>query len=149
MNHTGGCHCGNLRVEMESAIDPAEIEVRACQCSFCLKHASNAVADPDGRLSIRIADPDRLSRYSFGLRTAEFLVCRECGVYVAAVTAGDDSPRGLVVVSALDDRKRFTRPPIAVDYDAEVRSDRVARRRERWMPVDVTLGASTNPASAS
>src|SRR5258708_2604645 len=44
MKYQGGCHCGNLRIEFETALSPAEIELRACPCTFCRKHGSRAVA---------------------------------------------------------------------------------------------------------
>jgi hypothetical protein len=70
--HTGGCHCGNICLTFETDLDPSQIEVRACQCSFCVKHGSRAVADPDGRLIISVKDIKRLHRYRFGLRTADY-----------------------------------------------------------------------------
>jgi len=78
-----------------------------------------------------------VNRYRFGLETAEYLVCRACGVYVAAVTIGESEPRGIVIVNALDNCGLFTRAPAAVDFDAEGREARVERRRARWMPVAV------------
>jgi hypothetical protein len=139
MKHPGGCHCGNIAIEFESAVDPAEIEVRACQCAFCRKHASRAVADPAGRVAIRVADAGELQRYAFGLRTAAYLVCRRCGVYVAAVAEGEGELRAIAIVNALDDHRRFTRPSVPVDYDAEDRGARVARRRARWTPATLTI----------
>ncbi|SDA59594.1 GFA family protein [Mesorhizobium qingshengii] len=136
--HTGGCHCGNIRLGFSTGLDPSQIEVRACQCSFCVKHGSRAVADPDGRLIISVKDETRLHRYRFGLRTADYLLCRECGVYVAAITA-DDNARAIVIVNALDDQGRFSQRPIPVDFDAEGKAQRQARRRARWMPVEVSF----------
>lgn len=135
--HAGGCHCGNIRLRFSTKLDPSQIEVRACQCSFCIKHGSRAVADPDGRLTVSVGDEARLHRYRFGLRTAEYLICRGCGVYVAAVTTDDGDPRAIIIVNALDDRLQFSREPVAVDYDAECRESRIARRQARWMPVEI------------
>jgi hypothetical protein len=135
MKYRGGCHCGNLQVEFETETSPAEIEVRACQCSFCRKHGVRTVADPGGRLTIRVDHADAVGRYAFGLRTAEYLICTTCGVYVAAVTTGENEPRGIAVMNCLDEHRRFTREPIAVDYDDESRDDRAERRRRRWTPV--------------
>jgi hypothetical protein len=135
--HIGGCHCGNIRLRFSTELDPSQIEVRACQCSFCVKHGSRAVADPDGRLTVSVEDEARLHRYRFGLRTADYLICRDCGVYVAAVTTHDGDPRAIVIVNALDDRLQFSREPVAVDYDAESRESRIARRQARWMRVEI------------
>ncbi len=142
MKHTGSCHCGNLRLEFESALDPAEMEVRACQCGFCRKHAARAMADPQGLLTVRVADESRLNRYVFGYRTAEYLICRDCGVYVAAATVGEESPRAIAIVNAMDHRQLFARAPLSVTYDSETRTERVERRRDRWMPVVVEVAAA-------
>ena len=135
--HTGGCHCGNIRLSFSTTLDPARIEIRACQCAFCTRHGSRAAADPAGRLTISVKDKPRLQVYRFGLRTADYLLCRECGVYVAAICGDDDDARAIVIVNALDDRERFSREPIPVRYDAESREQRLARRRSVWMPVEV------------
>lgn len=132
--HEGGCHCGNVRLTYETEIPPAETELRACQCSFCRKHNSLAAADPNGRLSIRVKNEDLLSRYGFGLRTAEYLVCRDCGIYVAAVTTNTEEKRAIIIVNALDERAQFTQEPLLTVYDAETRDERIARRHARWMP---------------
>lgn len=136
--HTGGCHCGNICLTFETELDLSQIEVRACQCSFCVKHGSRAVADPDGRLIISVKDSARLRRYRFGLSTADYLICGECGVYVAAITADDDA-RAIVIINALDDQKQFNQQPIPADFDAESKAQRQARRRARWMPVEVSF----------
>ncbi|UVK44284.1 hypothetical protein BPNPMPFG_006188 [Mesorhizobium sp. AR07] len=136
--HSGGCHCGNVRLTFETGLDPSQIDVRACQCSFCVKHGSRAVADPNGRLTISVKDKSRLRTYRFGLRTADYLICRDCGVYVAAI-AGDD-PRAIVILNTLDDQKSFSREPTPVDFDAESGEQRQARRRARWMPVEMSFG---------
>jgi hypothetical protein len=86
-------------------------------------------------LTIGVLREAMLSRYAFGLRTAEYLVCRDCGVYVAAVTIGDVEQRAIVIVNALDAREQFRREPMPTVYDAETRDERVTRRRSRWMPV--------------
>ncbi len=133
--YRGGCHCGNIRLAFETAIAPTDIEIRACQCSFCRRHNSLAAADPDGMLTIGVRSEALLSRYAFGLRTAEYLVCRDCGVYVAAATTDSVEQRAIVIVNALDARNQFRREPIPTVYDAETCDERIVRRRTRWMPV--------------
>ncbi|WP_210214747.1 hypothetical protein, partial [Mesorhizobium sp. M7A.F.Ca.ET.027.02.1.1] len=137
--HTGGCHCGNIRLEFSTELEPPQTEVRACQCSFCVRHGSRAVADPNGRLVISVKDETQLRRYQFGLRTADYLICRRCGVYVAAI-ARDDDARAIVIINALDDRERFNQEPVRVDFDTENRAQRQARRRTHWTPVEMSFG---------
>jgi len=136
LRHGGGCHCGNIKIIFESQIDPRQIKVRACQCSFCRKHGTRAVSDPEGLLTIQIADQDQLGRYIFAYRTAEYLVCRTCGVYVAAVTVGTDEPRAIAQLNAIAEDENFG-IAVAVDYSHESRTDRVQRRSEVWMPVSI------------
>ena len=54
---TGRCHCGNISVTFETNLDPANMEPRACQCSFCRMHSTAAVSDPDGHLTFTAVDP--------------------------------------------------------------------------------------------
>jgi hypothetical protein len=103
MEHRGGCHCGAVRIAYRSDLPAAEHTLRACQCGFCRRHASRAVSDPDGSAEIAIADEAKVSRYRFGMGTADYVVCRDCGVYVAAVI-----DRGRKVVVG-DDRQRAGR----------------------------------------
>src|SRR5262245_58564387 len=129
MSLHGSCHCGNVEVELESAIAPEAFEIRACQCSFCSRHGARTISDPRGRLIIRVADPDRLCRYRFGLQTSEALVCGRCGCYVAAVMP---EPPQLATLNArvLAQWDRFTQPVRDVDYSNETKDARVARRRK-------------------
>ncbi|RVC19273.1 hypothetical protein EN893_36760 [Mesorhizobium sp. M7A.F.Ca.CA.004.04.2.1] len=80
-----------------------------------------------------------MRRYQFGLRTADYLICRRCGVYVAAI-ARDDDARAIVIINALDDRERFNQEPVRVDFDTENRAQRQARRRTHWTPVEMSFG---------
>jgi hypothetical protein len=126
------CHCGNIRATFESA---GEVAVRECQCSFCRAHASRTVADPQGTLTIRIADERKLSRYRFGrLRLADMLVCRECGVYVAAVMEGGDKAFGILNLRAAGQTPLLSLEVTQVDYDAETEEERRTRRERAWTP---------------
>ena len=137
---TGGCHCRNITVEYQTEIAPEDAKPRACQCSFCRQHQSRAVSDPKGALRITVGNRDLLSRYQFSLKSIEFLVCRECGVYVAGFMPDptDDKGYATLMVSALDERSRFPQPSPTV-YDAEDREMRTARRRKVWTPAVLTI----------
>ena len=80
---TGGCHCGNLRVSLQLSRAAIAYSPRACDCEFCRKHGAAWVSDPEGALRIQITDDRELARYRQGSGSAEFVICRVCGVVVA------------------------------------------------------------------
>jgi len=131
----GRCHCGNLELTFESTLTPEQLPVRADMCSFCRSHGARTVTDPDGSVSIIVHAPKQLSRYRFGLRTADFLVCKHCGVYVAAVLTTGGRTYATVNINVLDSADRFTQPVLPVTYDGETEAERVARRAAKWTPV--------------
>ena len=100
----GGCHCGNITLCFNISSSFDELPIRACQCSFCRKHNVRATADPNGELEVYIKDKSKLSKYRFGLGITDFLVCKECGIYVAAVMEDPENGKLLAtcVVNALD-----------------------------------------------
>ena len=125
----GGCHCGAITAVFETALAPDQIDVRADQCSFCRRHGAKTVSDPAGRLTIRFVE-DSVRRYRFGGRTADFLVCRDCGTYVAAVM----EDYGVLNVVGADIAVLASREARPVDYESESADERRARRRQRWTP---------------
>ena len=129
---TGSCHCGAHTVEFDTRLDPEALEVRACQCSFCRTHGALSSSDPAGLLTYR-ASPASLSRYRFGLRLADFLVCTHCGAYLGAYMEEGGRAYGVVNLNVLHERARFGSPR-AMNYDGESDVQRLARRRERWTP---------------
>jgi hypothetical protein len=95
-------------------------------------------SDPEGRVSIRVKEPAQLSRYRFGLAIADFLVCRRCGVYLAAVIHGEspNERRATINITTLAEANRFTRSPSSVvSYVGESAAARLARRKSNWTPV--------------
>jgi hypothetical protein len=133
----GSCHCGQLQVDFETTRPPEELPVRVCGCSFCVRHAARCTSDPAGRVVVTIAEPAATSRYRFGMKTADFLICARCGVFVGAFM--DDARGTLAVldVNALDDRARFTQPPAPMDFEGESLEERLARRRDKWTPAEL------------
>ena len=85
MEHSGGCHCGNIEVHLRLSKRPEDSYLRACACAFCRGHATRTVADVDGLVEVRANDWSLVEPYRFGSATADYLVCRRCGIYVAAI----------------------------------------------------------------
>ena len=132
-NLEGACHCGAIGVAFEVE-DDAALCPRHCGCSFCQKHGSLYVSAPSGRLTITLAEPDRVSRYAFGHKTATFLICSRCGVEAAAVCEMEGRLYAVLNANLLS-------PPLAVDrasvpiadYEAEDVPGRLDRRKQRWI----------------
>jgi len=108
--------------------------VRACQCSFCRRHGARTIADPNGSVTFRVADPSKLMRYRFGTRSSDFLVCGNCGVYVAALltsSKGQFATLNINTIRALRDVAEAA----PVSYEGESAEQRSSRREQRWTPV--------------
>lgn len=80
----GGCHCGNIRVELDLSRAPGTYSPRACDCDFCRKHGASYLSDPDGSARIRVKGAQCLGKYRQGSGIADFLFCKGCGVLVGA-----------------------------------------------------------------
>lgn len=132
--HKGSCHCGAIELELRSERAPQQQLLGACQCSFCRKHNARALSDPKASVQLTVREPDQLQRYAFGLRTAEQVICRRCGVYVGMVLIDGDQAWTTINIDTLDDRLNFTGPVEPRDFDSEDRAGRVARRKARWTP---------------
>ena len=141
MTHTGSCHCGNLSLEFETALAPAALVLRACQCTFCRRHGALSTSDPQGSVRVRVADAGQLQRYRFGLGITDFLICRRCGMYLLAVMDLDGAPYAVLNANALVCRDQMTSAVQPMDYDGEDETARLARRKTRWTPVTALVGA--------
>jgi hypothetical protein len=132
--HAGGCHCGNLRYALETPLALTQLPLRTCQCSFCRHHGARSTSDPAGRIRFEVQDAAQLTRYRFGLRTADFLICARCGIYVGALMRADGAQWAIVNANALDEAAQLTQQPQPMDYEGEDESARQSRRRARWSP---------------
>jgi hypothetical protein len=81
----GGCHCGALRLQLDTARALSRFVPRACDCSYCRKHGAAWLSDPGGALTIAVRSPQHLGEYRQGSEQARFVLCRDCGVLVAVV----------------------------------------------------------------
>jgi len=134
-NFPGGCHCGNLAFIFEASQPLKTLGLRADQCSFCRAHGARNTSDPNGTMSISVRNAGLLLRYRFGLRTADFLICKRCGVYIGALMEDEGASWFTVNVNAFRRPPRDDFPIAPVDYDAEDAAERIARRKELWTPV--------------
>ncbi len=132
----GSCHCGAIRATLHATKPAAELEVRACQCSFCTRHGAMTVSDPAGRAKFEI-DGAALSWYLFETRTGMSLICNRCGTYAGVMIEDGDrvwsvfNARGLAMPEFAN---RTAEPKV---YDGETPEQRIARRKTTWTPTEI------------
>lgn len=133
MRITGSCHCGNIRFTLDWKPDPLEIPARACGCSFCVKHGGVWTSNPAGVLRVILRDAQRVSRYEFGTKTADFHVCTVCGVAPLVTSRIEGRIYAVVSVNAFDDVEASRLRRMPATFDGESRGDRLARRKRNWI----------------
>jgi len=88
----------------------------------------------EGLFEVWADDWSLVENYRFGTRTCDFLICRRCGVFIAAVSEMAAGARAVVNVNCLSDRERFTALPAVHDFEGETIEIRSARRTSNWVP---------------
>lgn len=133
----GRCHCGNIGFAFGWP-GGRTIPVRACQCSFCVKHGGAYTSHPEGSLHIAIKDRTKAEVYRFGTGTADFHLCRACGVVPVVTSEIDGTRYGVINVNTLEDIDRRRLESSDTDFAGEGTDDRLARRVRNWVP-NVTI----------
>lgn len=136
---TGSCHCRNISVSVELTRAVSSYSPRACDCELCRRHGAAWVSDPQGSLLIHVRDQVDTGRYRQGAGIAEMLLCRNCGVLVAALWQGPPV-HGVVNANVLEARESFAAvqpvSPKSLSADAKV-----SRWQQIWF-ADVRLVAA-------
>jgi hypothetical protein len=128
---TGGCYCGNIRLQLELAHEPAKYHPRACDCGFCRKHAAAYVSDPEGSLRIVIHDSHYATNFRQGSERAEMLVCSRCGVLVGALYREDGDTYGTINARAIEALESFDTEQ-SVSPKQLSAEEKVARWKKLW-----------------
>jgi len=74
--HTGGCHCGAVRWEVDL---PDTFEVEDCNCSMCAMSGNIHVIVPASRFRL-LRGRENLTEYTFNTGVAKHLFCKTCGI---------------------------------------------------------------------
>ena len=82
--YAGGCHCGNVRYEVTTALTP----ILDCNCSMCQKRGAlwTYVGPDDFKL---LQGDGALTDYQFNTRRIHHLFCATCGI--ASFGRGSDA----------------------------------------------------------
>ena len=95
------------------------------------------LADLGGHFEVWADDWSLVENYRFGTKTCDFLICRRCGVFIAAVAEMSAGVRAVVNVNCLSGRESFTSVPVLHKFEGETRETRLSRRAANWMPVTI------------
>jgi hypothetical protein len=136
---TGGCHCGNITLQV-GLTAPLEIyHPRRCDCDFCSKHMAAFISDPKGTLAIQIKDEHARGIYFQGSNQAELLLCRNCGVFIGALYALNGRLFGAVNARTLELPAKF-----GSDEGVSPKRLTPTAKAQRWQELwfaDVSLSA--------
>jgi hypothetical protein len=134
--YRGACHCGAVSAEYET---DQSVRLRQDGCGFCSSRGVKSASDPEGRL--RVASSQRLTRYRFGHKTADYLICPVCGTYVATHMQTPRGPVGVINVVGLQINELKHLPATLTSLEGESVEERIARRAARWTPMTMTEAA--------
>lgn len=129
----GGCHCGNIRFRFETGQPPENLPVRRCTCTFCVKHGAFYTSDPAGSLTVSIRNPQAVSDYRFGTRTAEPQVCRQCGVVPVILARIEEHVYAVVNLATAEGLAIPSECIQDVNYEYQTADERRSRRARTWI----------------
>lgn len=133
MIYRGACHCGAVSAKYET---DAPVRLRQDGCGFCSTRGVKSASDPEGKLVL--TSSVRLNRYRFGHKTADYLICPNCGTYVATYMESPRGPIGVVNVIGLNIAELKNLPATLTSLEGESVEERIARRISRWTPLALT-----------
>ncbi len=132
--HNGKCHCGNIHYTLETIKNVSDFILRQCDCSFCQKHGGRYTSDPDGSLTITVKDDSLISAYQFGHKTADFIICRTCGVMPFVTCNLGDNKYAVLNVNTLDEVEALSATTVqTMSFGGEEKSSRLERRQKNWI----------------
>lgn len=128
----GQCHCGNLGCSLLLPETVTSLTVYGCNCSFCRLHACTWLGEPALRLQLRAEVAEQSGWYATGPLAPNYLLCRHCGVALAAVSYFGDAWYGIANAQTL------LLPPLPQDYlpfrqTSLTDQQRLAMRQQRWV----------------
>ncbi len=74
--HTGGCHCGRIRFEVNA---PAKLAILECDCSICSKSGYLHLIVPEDDFKL-LQGAESLTLYTFNTGAAKHFFCPVCGI---------------------------------------------------------------------
>jgi hypothetical protein len=88
MLHTGSCHCGQVRFQVEGEVDSA----LACNCSICSRKGSLLWFVPREKLQL-LTPEDAAATYLFHKHVIRHRFCPNCGIHPYGEGTGPDGTK--------------------------------------------------------
>ncbi len=110
----------------------AELWVRKCPCDFCAKQGNFNIADPEGKLLVRVKNHENTIHYRMGHKTSDRLICKVCGVYIGGFMKHNDKFVCVLNLNVLEQRELFP-SPTPINVSNQTPEERIAGRLLRWM----------------
>lgn len=99
MKHTGSCHCGQVKFEVEGELTG----VMACNCSICRRKAALMWFVPHASFEL-LTPQDALTTYTFNKHVIQHRFCKICGIHPFGEGVGRDGlPMVAINARCLDD----------------------------------------------
>jgi hypothetical protein len=133
--YRGGCHCGVLKVIYRTEIELAHWPLRHDGCSFCRRHGVVGTSDPAGQVAFEVGDASLVRYYRFAQKSAKFMLCGQCGVFVAALAETAAGERAVINARVLDGISLNFNEVTDAHFDDETPMQRAERRLRHWTPV--------------
>jgi len=111
--HTGGCHCGRVRFEVDA--EPV-LRVTSCNCSICARTGFLHLIVPAERFRLLGGD-EFLKSYRFNTGTANHLFCSLCGIKAFYVPRSH--PDGISVNARCIDVKTVESVVVEQEFDGQ------------------------------
>jgi len=126
----GGCHCGNIQIEVKLTRAPISYNPRVCDCDFCRKHGASYVSDAQGSMRMQVQDPLQLNKYHQGSGIADCIICRNCGVLVGIVHQSNGRLYGAINSKIIDGS-----PPFGEEVPVSPKTLPDAEKIKRWKDI--------------
>lgn len=129
----GSCHCGNIQFRMGTNLPLNELPIRTCQCSFCTKQNGIYTSEPNGELRFKLEDSQKVQKYQFGHKTADFYICKVCGIVPLITCEIEGQMYGVINLCTTGERSLLQKNHDRKDFETESTKDRLSRRKKYWI----------------
>ncbi len=92
MKHSGGCHCGKVKYEVEITLKNA----LSCNCSICTKRGSLLDFVPESQFKL-LSGENELQEYLFNKKMIHHQFCKSCGILPFAKAVGPDGTKMVAI----------------------------------------------------